>query len=200
MLNTIQKESLIGNILGDGYMRRKKITHNPDLTIDQTYPKRTDYVHHLYDIYCNLTLKGPKIVHRKPDKRTEKVYSTIRFRTRALPCLVPIYEMFYNENSRKVIPTNIHEYLTARSLAYWIMDDGHRTVYNQTVLNTNSYTYDEILILQEALMKNFQLRTRTTEKKPGQYLIHIPVRQKVELRDIVLPYMIDSIKYKIKSL
>lgn len=79
------------------------------------------------------------------------------------------------------------------------MDDGHRTAYNQTVLNTNSYTYAEILILQEALICNFNLRTRTTEKRPGQYLIHIPVRQKVPLRDIVEMYLLDSIMYKIKD-
>lgn len=79
------------------------------------------------------------------------------------------------------------------------MDDGHRSAYNQTVLNTNSFSYSEILILQEALMRNFLLRTRTTEKRPGQYVIHIPVRQKVPLRDIVAPYMLGSIIYKIKD-
>ena len=45
------------------------------------------------------------------------------------------------------------------------MDDGHLTAYNQTVLNTNSYTYPEIIILQQALLKIFKLRTRTTS--PG---------------------------------
>ena len=62
------------------------------------------------------------------------------------------------------------------------MDDGHRTAYNQTEgrspTNTNSYSYDEILILQKALYTNFGLRTRIVEKQPGQYLIYIPVRQK----------------------
>lgn len=185
-------------------MRRKKITHNPDLTIDQRYPKHLEYVLHLYEIYKSLTLKEPKIIARKPDKRTNKIYSTIRFRTRALPCLVMYFDIFYKISAegkyKKVIPHDIHKYLTSRGLAQWIMDDGHRTTYNQTVLNTNSYTYSEIEILQHALLINFKLRTRTTEKSPGQYLIHIPVRQEVELRHLVGQYIIPSIIYKIKPL
>lgn len=47
-------------------------------------------------------------------------------------------------------------------------------------------------------MDNFELRTRVTEKRPNQYLIHIPVIQKVPLRDIVGKYILDSILYKIK--
>lgn len=47
-------------------------------------------------------------------------------------------------------------------------------------------------------MRNFQLGTRTTEKQPGQYLIHVPVQQKTALRDMVGPYMLDSMLYKIK--
>lgn len=118
ILSTIQKETLIGNILGDGYIERRKSTYNPRLSINQTYPKRLDYVNHLYEIYANLVLQNPKIFVRKPDVRTGKVYSSICFRTRALPCLVPIYEIFYTENRKKVIPKNIGELLTARSLAY----------------------------------------------------------------------------------
>lgn len=79
------------------------------------------------------------------------------------------------------------------------MDDGHRTAYNQTVLNTNSYRYEDVLLLQEALRTNFQLRTRITEKSPGQYLIHIPVRQVIRLREIVGTYMINSMQYKLKD-
>ena len=201
ILTTIQKETLIGNILGDGYIERRKNTYNPTLTIEQTYPKRADYVNHLYEIYANLVLqREPKIVVRKPDVRTGKVYSSIRFSTRSLPCLIPIYEIFYTENRKRRLPNNIGELITARSLAYWIIDDGHRTFGMQTVLNTNAFSYNEIVILQKALMDNFELRTRLWEKRPNQYIIFIPVIQKVPLRDIVGKYILPSILYKIKEL
>jgi hypothetical protein len=122
IINQIQKEVLIGNILGDGYIKRIKFTHNPVLTIEQAFPKHEEHVNYLYTIYKNLTLSGPKIIYRKPDKRTGKIYNAIRFRTRALPCLIPIFELFYipqeHGSYRKTIPENIHEYLTARGLAH----------------------------------------------------------------------------------
>lgn len=99
-MSTTQKEVIIGNLLGDGYMYRKKITHNPVLKIDQTYPEHSRYVNHLYNIYRSITLSPPRISVRKPDIRTDKIYSTIRFRTRALPCLVPFYELFYKTNEK----------------------------------------------------------------------------------------------------
>lgn len=79
------------------------------------------------------------------------------------------------------------------------MDDGHKTFYNQTVLNTNSYTIEEVQLLQAALLKNFQLRTRLIEKMPGVYLIVIPVRQIRPLNQLVGTHIIESMQYKIKS-
>lgn len=80
------------------------------------------------------------------------------------------------------------------------MDDGYRSFYNQTVLNTNSFSYVEIVILQEALLGNFWLRTRTTEKQPGQYIIHIPVKQIVSFKTIVGQFFVDSMQHKLKDL
>lgn len=71
-------------------------------------------------------------------------------------------------------------FLTARSLCHWIMDDGHKTTYNQTVLNTNSYINPEIL--QEALFTNFELRTRTIEKQSGQYLPSLYYRASLRMK------------------
>ena len=40
-----------------------------------------------------------------------------------MPCLNFYHELFYKDNI-KVIPINLEKLLTARGLAYWIMDDG----------------------------------------------------------------------------
>lgn len=112
---------LVGTILGDGYMRRVKVTHNPSLAIDQTYPKHEEHVMYLYEIFKNITLSAPKVSVRSPDKRTGKVYSSMRFRTQALPCLIPYFELFYIPTASggfvKTVPNNIHEFLTAQGLA-----------------------------------------------------------------------------------
>jgi hypothetical protein len=50
----------------------------------------------------------------------------------------------------------------------------------------------------EILKKNFNLETIIEEKKKDQWIIYIPVKQKVKLKDIVGPYMHVSMLYKIQ--
>ena len=51
-LNQIQKEILIGTILGDASLslERKKSTHNTRLRFDQTFPTHAPYLMYLYSI------------------------------------------------------------------------------------------------------------------------------------------------------
>lgn len=50
--------------------------------------------------------------------------------------------------------------LTARGLAYWIMDDGGKSVYNQTILHTRAFMLEDVKYLQSVLFENFGLSTR----------------------------------------
>lgn len=108
---------LVGTILGDASMERIKPTHNARVRFDQVYPDHFEFLDLLYSIFDNLTSSEPKIHARKPDSRTGKIYSTIAFKSRNLPCLNPFYDMFY-KNRVKVIPENIAELLTPRGLAF----------------------------------------------------------------------------------
>lgn len=78
------------------------------------------------------------------------------------------------------------------------MDDGGKSVYNQTILHTRSFKLEDVKYLQTVLSENFGLRTRLEEKKKDQWVIYIPVKQKTSLKDIVGPYMHDSMLYKIQ--
>jgi hypothetical protein len=201
VLSPNQKEVLIGTMLGDTYLERQKPTYNARLRFDQTYPSHEGYIDLLYSIFYDLTgpQGSPSIHNRKPDKRTGKIYSTIAFKTRRLPCLTPYHDLFYL-NRIKVIPNNIKDLLTPVALAFWIMDDGGLSSSNQTLLHTDSYTLKEVELLQFTLLKKFGLRTRLVEKRRGQWLIAIPIRQEIPLKDIVGAFMLDSMKYKIKGL
>lgn len=84
----------MGTSLGDAYLYRKIFNHNTNFTFEQTYPKGLSYINLLYLIFFNLINKGPRIVVRKPDRRTGKIYSSIKIRTRSLPCFNEFYELF----------------------------------------------------------------------------------------------------------
>jgi hypothetical protein len=119
-LSAIQKDILIGTILGDSSIEKRGIflaKGAARLRFDQTFPEHTTYLMHIYSQFTNLTGKGPKVYIRKPDKRTNKIYSSMQFKTLALLCLNYYYDLFYKEG-KKIIPSNISDLLTARAFAY----------------------------------------------------------------------------------
>lgn len=209
-------EVLIGVLLGDAHLSRPKSTHNTKLVFDQSNSLHKEYLLHLYDIFKSLTNTEPYTTNRKPDARTGKVYNSIKFSTKgrgaairpagrgsprgtlSLPCLNDYHELFYKDG-KKIIPKNISELLTARGLAYFIIDDGSKSHYKQTILHTRFYTKSEVELLKETLFKNFGLTSRLEEKSKDQWILYIQVKQDVKhkLSNLVKPYMHDSMLYKL---
>ena len=111
-----QKESLIGIILGDGFLDRVKPNHNTILRIEQSYPEKEKYLRSLYELFEPMTAMSPTILTRK-DKRSNTTTQSLNFRTLSMPCLNYYYDLFYKERV-KVIPRNLTTLLTARGLAY----------------------------------------------------------------------------------
>lgn len=195
-LTQVQKDILVGTILGDAYLERNKPTHNTPVRFEQTFPTHAFYLTTLYIQFLDLAGKHPIVRSRKADKRTGNVYSSISFRTLNLPCLNMFHDMFYKDG-KKVVPSNIGDMLNARALAYLIMDDGGKGTGGETIIHTRSFTLQEVQLLQNALKDNFGLHTRLYEKIPGQWVIIIPVKQVTLLKDIVAPYICLSMLYKL---
>jgi hypothetical protein len=66
----------------------------------------------------------------------------MKFSTLSLPCLwlrPKFRELFYDSSGKKLISEEIEKYFTARSLAYWAMDDGYNSL-NGFYFCTESYT------------------------------------------------------------
>lgn len=73
----MQKEIIIGLLLGDAFLEKSKPSHNARLRIEQSYPEKAEYLHSLYTTFKSLTNSEPSIIKRKSDKRTGKIYSSI---------------------------------------------------------------------------------------------------------------------------
>jgi hypothetical protein len=70
---------------------------------------------------------------------------------------------------------------------------------NQYIIKLYSipFSKNEVIILQDVLRANFKLKSRIEEKVKNQWIIYIPIKQKYSLKDIVKPYMHESMFYKI---
>lgn len=121
------------------------------------------------------------------DKRTNKVYTSIRIFTYSLPCSNYYHELFY-VNGVKKVPLNIGELTTPFGLAYWTMDEGARHGPG-FILCTHSYTLEEVQLLIKVLKGNLDLNcTYHKGSSSDQYRIYINSDSMNKFRSLVTPH------------
>lgn len=179
-----QKSILIGCLLGDGAMRKKR---NALLEINHCYAQKSlvDWKLH---IFAGLVRTLPK----KRNGNGNRV--AYRFVTRSLPVLTPFYDWFFF-NKKKKIPRDLR--LNPLSLAVWFMDDGCK---NRTsvYLNTQQFTSDEQMYLIFLLKEQFGIESRLNRDKI-YFRIRILSQSAKKFVSLVNPHLLDEFKYKLPS-
>lgn len=194
-LSSYQKDVLFGIILGDGFLEKKKQSWNARLRVEQLYPNQVEFVRSIYTILTPIVNMSPSILTRK-DRRTGLSTQSIYFWTLTMACLNYYHDLFY-QNKIKFIPKNIGELLTPVGLAYWLMGDGVYVKGKGVILCTDSFTKKDVELLAEVLSLQFGLSCTLHQRKANQYRIYILKGSVENLRKIVLPFLIPSMKYKI---
>jgi LAGLIDADG DNA endonuclease family len=195
------REILIGNLLGDLYIQRRSLKGNAYLLFEQG-GKNIDYGQHLYSLFKDYVNYTPEVRSRF-DKRTQKTYYRFQFCTISHPIFTEFHSLFYDPiTCKKIVPINIANYLTDRSLAYWIMDDGEFTGTGLR-LNTNSYTPAEIDILIDALDKNFGIKATKNFRNRAKFTVEPQIRLYISksqlslVKSLVMNFMYSSMVYKL---
>ena len=187
---------LFGSLLGDCHAEFRGKGNGTRFCFYQE-SSHVAYLNWLHSVLANLgycSTSFPEIKTRLGKKGI--VRKVVRFKTWTYSSLNWIHDLWYI-NNKKVVPSNIDDYLNPLALAIWIMDDGSK-VNSGLKLCTNSFTYLECLLLVKVLFDNFNLKS--TIQSTGiseQYHIYIWKESMPLLREIVLPYVHPSMKYKI---
>ena len=187
---------IFGSLLGDGSAEHRVKGKGTRISFYQE-GSHASYLIWLHQIiadlgYCNP--QAPKLSTRLGTNG--KVRKIIRFKTWTFSSFNWIYQVWYPEGI-KVVPSIIGDYLTPLALAIWIMDDGAK-IGSGLKLCTNSFTYADCLLLTKVLYTNFNLKaTIQSAGFPNQYHIYILTESMPLLRQIVLPYVHPSMKYKL---
>ncbi|KAJ3410738.1 hypothetical protein HDV05_003433, partial [Chytridiales sp. JEL 0842] len=92
-------------------------------------------------------------------------------------------------NGIKVIPRNIHEYITSASLAYWYMDDGQMTSLGDILLHTNNFALTELIYLVQILYIKFGLIVNIRPHN-GYYILAIAPQSRDLFIRLVAPYIV----------
>ncbi len=192
-LRTDQRETLIGLLLGDAHLETQNNGRTYRLKIEQSEQYRP-YVFHLYEIFEKWTLTPPR--KRKVKNKGRDSYNYC-VQTVSHGALRFYGQQFYGDK-RKVVPKLIHRWLTPRSLAYWYMDDGSLKSHQskEVVLNTQGFSEAEVERLIAALTRNFKLEAKKRKQKEG-YQVYISGRSFERFEELVRPYIIPEMMYKI---
>lgn len=185
-----QHEILVGGLLGD--LSLSKIGKYSRLVVEQ---KNKEYLFHLYEIFKDFVRTPPKerLQKRLP---TSELKSTWYFSTISHPDFEEYYQLFY-KNKIKIIPSNLSDLLTVRSLAYWFMDDGNNNKGSYSIA-TCCFTIEEHHILSEIFLGKFDIEI-ILRLKTKFLAISFNKSSSKKFKLLIEPFIVDSMKYKISE-
>jgi hypothetical protein len=118
ILSQEQIEIINGCMLGDLHAERRNLNGNTRLQFKYSSIYK-EYLNYLYNIFMNFTGTEPLNLSYFDNRvNKQKTYFSLKFQTFSLPCFNIFRETFYNSTGVKIIPNNIADLLTARSLAF----------------------------------------------------------------------------------
>lgn len=204
-----QKDLLFGTLLGDGNLLTE--------TSGRTWRYRAlhkalhkDYLFHKYDQLKNLC-GSPPIFSEIDDPRTNKRYQRYYFNTLTQDSLRFFGNMFYVYDIKqqrwvKNVPVPLETFLTPRAIAYWYMDDGAiKWLNNSNAMRicTESFSEGDVIRLRNALSSLYNINTTQTQKTNNGvfvgYRISIPEKSSAAFRDLIQPYLVECMKYKVSD-
>ena len=102
--------------------------------------------------------------------------------------------MFYDDLGTKYIPYNLDEIITVKSLAYWAMDDGYKSV-NGFYYCTESYILEDNYKLKNIFKNKFKLECGIHKHTNGHRL-YVFSKAKKRLFKLIKPYLLTHFYYK----
>jgi hypothetical protein len=127
---------------------------------------------------------------------TSEIQSTWRFKTRGFEEIHVYREMFYPTGKKTLTPETIDFLLSSPVvLAYWHMDDGSKKGDSGYNLYTCGFSLDENNELSKALQHKFGLEARV--RVEGGNRLYIPAASKQKFRELIEPYIVPSMRYKL---
>lgn len=190
-MNKANRAILYGMAIGDGYIRKNR----PSLSITHS-ESQVEYIKYKADLLSNILNKTVNTREFNNNgylgyrlEVTTKYFNTIR-------------QKLYKNGIKNI--ANVLEYLDDNSLALWYMDDGSLSAKKR---NGHIHAYDlQISIYTDSLEEINCIISWFEEKydisfKPrkhkDKFSIRCGTKQARKFIEIVKPYIIDSMKYKV---
>lgn len=184
------KEVLLGTLLGDASLYKYKNYKNPVFSFEHGI-KQKEYGEYKAKLLSNLKLHTNIYTRNVIDKRTNKYYTSYSVRAAANPAFEYYYCAFY-KNNKKVIPFELLNDFSEKSLAILFMDDGSKTKSGYEI-STNCFTVEEVNKFRNFLFCKFGIETSILKT----HAIYIRKQSKELFKSLIKKYVIPSMMYKL---
>lgn len=183
-LTNIQRELLIGSLLGDGHLR----PHRGEVVFEFLQSaKRKFYVQWKHEMLGDLAC--PQIYHNVDEREYYKLV------TKTHPELTELCNLFY-KGGRKSVPEKISKILTPFAIAVWYMDDGSRSK-GAAYFNTHGFNARDQLLLIKAF-RRFHIIANLN--RDGKYLrLRLLKRCNKRLLELIGPHILKEFAYKLPA-
>ena len=178
---------ILGVLLSDGWLYKNK-TGKTLFALKQT---NFEYLWLVYSKMSHFSRSLPRITKTNINGKN---FSSFMFATRVYPCFTEWHNIFYLEG-KKIVPLDLYNLLTYEALAHWIMGDGCKLNKGLT-LQTQSFTVRECVFIISILIHKFNLKC-SIHMQRNQPTIYISSKSMEKLIPLILPYMCNSMVYKL---
>lgn len=195
ILEKVQRETLVGLMLGDGHIEHSLCTNKARLKVEQC-EKALEYVRWLHNIFSPWVRSGIKTKVQYL-KTTRKSYRKYYFTTCYHEEFADFHKLFY-ENRRKIIPENIHDLLTPLGTAVWFMDDGSIKSHESKgrIFNTHAFQNLEVQKLCNVLKDKFSINSWPRFQKDG-IQIYVSGHSAIVFQKLIEEYIVPTMNYKL---
>jgi len=198
MLTDIEKQIIVGTVLGDSSIRKGK-TDKYNFMTCQHGPKQKEYAEWKAEILGNgaLTTTVKSYKRKTPNKKTGKFYSIVAMRICNNILLDEFRNMFYVNNVKVIKESLLEKYYTPLAMAVHYMDDGHVVKERGTFsIATCGFSRECVKTLRIFLLKKYDLDTNHTHDNR----LTIRKKSQEDFKNLIAPYItLESMKYKLVS-
>lgn len=196
---------IIGSLQGDCYGEKIKGPHSGTRICFQQENSNVSYIKWVYKY---LKIRGYCFKQDDRQKKEIRIGKNgkkrflYRFKTFSFFSFNWLqYEFYPNRGSKpeKIIPMRIiDKYFTPLSFAILVMDDGTRCSSGQR-LCLQGYTKENVIEFKDFIIKKFnqEITLQISNKEKNQYYLYIKKKSIDKLFDIIKPYQITSMYYKL---
>ena len=186
-----QKDIALGSLLGDAYLRPSGTSFSLSFTHGEKQKAYLDWKREEFqnfitqeDYYCNT-------------REFRGNLPTYQIATITHPYLTELHDMCYG-SGKKVVTSEWLEQLSPLSLAVWYMDDGSiNKRYKTIVLCTNSFSYDEQVLIIDFLAARFGTVAKIEPRRNNQTVLRINASQRYRFLELISPHIPDCMSYKL---